>query len=652
MALWTKRRRRAAAKRRTAAKRRRSPLGRLVNWGGTALIWLALGFAAVVVWYGYDIPDIARLEAKLEREPRITLVAYDGREIASFGGRYGRPVPLAELPRHLVDAVIATEDRRFRRHFGIDLVGLGRAAYANLRAGRIVQGGSTITQQLAKNVWLTPERTIRRKAQELLLALWLERRFTKDRILELYLNRVYLGAGTYGVEAAARRYFAKSARRLTLAESAMLAGLLKAPSYYAPTVDLKRAQDRAAQVLENMTRAGVVDPAAAAAARRNPARLATGRRKATSARYFADWAVERVASFVGPAAGDLVVVTTLDLDLQLAAERAVEEVLAREGKRAGAGQAALLALSPEGAVRAMVGGRSYAASQYNRATAARRQPGSAFKLFVYLAGLEAGFRPDDRWRDRPIDIDGWRPRNYSGRYVGEVTLREAFARSINSVAVQVAEKVGRRKVIEAARRLGISGRLAPHPSLALGASEVSLLELSAAYATVANGGKGIIPHGILEIRDAAGRVLYLRRGGGPGRVIGRREAARLNDMLIETVRTGTGKAARLDRPAAGKTGTSQDYRDAWFIGYTPNLVAGVWTGNDDAAPMNKVTGGGLPARIWRRFMVAALAGTPKIAFAPAPPESRTLWDKIVATFGSGLRSSSRGPSAPERKEFP
>ncbi len=627
--------------------RRRSVVGWLVNWGGTLAIWGVIAVAGLVTYYGYDLPDISRLEEGLKRAPRITLVSRGGVELASFGGLYGTPVALTELPPYLAQAVVATEDRRFYRHFGVDMIGLARAMYSNLRAGRVVQGGSTITQQLAKNLWLTPERTIRRKVQELLLALWLEQRFGKDRILSMYLNRVYLGAGTYGVEAAAQRYFGKSARRVSLAEAAMLAGLLKAPTRYAPTNDLKRAQGRASVVLDKMVEAGFIDEAQAAAARRRPARLAGFSRRARNTGYFTDWIVERIASYVGPTDRDLVVVTTLDLRFQLAAEQVVEKALEKEGKRSRVGQGALLAMGPDGSVRAMVGGRSYAASQYNRAVVARRQPGSAFKLFVYLAGLEAGFRPDDTWRDQPIDVNGWKPRNYGGKYRGVVTMREALSRSINTVAVAVSEKAGRGRVIEAARRLGIESPLPPNPSLALGTAEVTLLELVSAYATLPNGGRGVIPHGIVEIRDAGGATIYRRSGGGPGQVIDPANVAMLNDMLGTVMTSGTGKAARLDRPAAGKTGTSQDSRDAWFIGYTPELVAGVWFGNDDASPMRRVTGGGLPARTWKAFMTRVLAGVPVARLeteAPSPVaiETRSLWQKILETFGGGVKSRDGG----------
>ncbi len=599
--------------------RARRVVGRALKWLLVVAIWAGVAAAAVVAWYASDLPDLSRLGGR-ERAPSVTLLAADGTTLAVFGDLYAAPVPASALPAYMREAVLAIEDRRFYRHFGLDPVALIRAAVANLRAGRVVQGGSTLTQQLAKNVFLTPERTLKRKVQEVLVALWLERKFTKDEILSIYLNRVYFGAGAYGIEAAARRYFGVSARRLTLAQSAMLAGLLKAPSRYAPTRDLARAQARARQVLDAMAAAGFITPAQAEAAKRHPATLAARTRRAgAGARYFADWVLDKVAGYAGPGAGDLVVRTTLDPALQGAAEEAVAWALRGEGRRRGASQAALVALAPDGAVEAMVGGRDYAKSQFNRATQALRQPGSAFKLFVYLAALEAGMRPDDIVVDAPLTVDGWRPRNYDGRYAGPVTLRAALARSLNTVAVRVSERVGRSRVAALARRLGVTAPLREDPSLALGASEVSLIELTAAYATLINQGDGVWAYGITEIRTKDGKVLYRRQGSGPGRVVAETPLRMMVDMLSGVIRDGTGRAAALPWPAAGKTGTSQDSRDAWFIGFTRGLAAGVWVGNDDGAPMKGVTGGGLPARLWKRFMSAALAGTtPRPILDPAP----------------------------------
>ncbi len=576
---------------------------RWVRWSLIAGIWGFVLVGAVLAWYATDLPDIEGL-AKATRQPSISLLAADGTPIASSGEVYGRMVTVAQLPPALPNAVLAVEDRRFYQHWGIDLRGLARALWINLKAGEVVQGGSTVTQQLAKVLFLTPERTVRRKVQEALLALWLETRFSKDEILSLYLNRVYLGSGTYGVDAAARRYFDKPATEVTVYEAAQLAGLLKAPSRYNPVSDYERAGARTRVVLSAMVEAGFLTRAQALealASQPGQPRLANLR-----ARYYADWVIGQIKDYVGRIDSDLTVVTTLDPRLQAIAEDELVAMLAGEGVERGAGQAAFVALSPDGAIRAMVGGRDYGESQFNRSVQALRQPGSAFKAFVYLAAMEAGRRPDDRMSDAPVAIGDWQPRNYADRYFGEVTLREAFARSLNSVAVRLTEQLGPERVAEAARRLGITSDLEVAPSLALGASEVTLLELTSAYATFANRGHGVWPYGILEIRDATGYVIYRRRGGGLSPLVSAYNVDQMTDLMTASVEWGTGKAAQIGHPAAGKTGTSQEFRDAWFVGFTRDLVAGAWLGNDDGTPMKGVTGGGLPAKLWARFMAQAL----------------------------------------------
>jgi penicillin-binding protein 1A len=593
-------------------------LGHLIYWLVVLTVWGVIAAMGVIVWYAYDLPSVDKLSA-IQRKPSLTLLDYKGRRIARFGDVYGEVVQLSQLPSHLPGAVVATEDRRFYSHFGIDPIGLVRAMVYNIAAGRIVQGGSTISQQLAKNVFLTHQRTLKRKVQEFLLALWLEANFSKQQILTLYLNRVYLGAGAYGVDAAARRYFNKPAARVNLAEAAMLAGLLKAPSRLAPTRDLKAARARAAVVLNSMLGAGYIDAAAAQGAKARPAALRRRRgggangKGARPARYFADWTLDRLTDYLGPTERNLVIKTTLDRDMQAAAEAAMARLFAGPAAKLKIGQGALLAMAPDGAVRAMVGGRDYGKSQYNRATQARRQPGSAFKPVVYLAGLEAGLRPDTIFMDKPVTVDGWSPRNYAGKYRGRINYSQALAYSSNSVAVQVMERVGRDKVVATARRLGLTTPIPRHPSIALGAAEVGLLQLTTLYAGLANQGRGALPHGILEVRDDQGNLLYRRRGSGRGQVARPRHVAALNRMLAGAIENGTGRAARLGRPAAGKTGTSQDYRDAWFLGYTRQLVAGVWLGNDNGAPMRRVTGGGAPARLWKDFMTRAHKGLPILA---------------------------------------
>ncbi len=596
---------------------RRRWLGFLFKWTLVLALWVLIAGATALAWFAYDLPDVSSIN-RFDRRPSLTFVAGDGSVVATYGDLYAGAIDRRDLPAHVIQAVLATEDRRFYQHFGLDVFGLVRAAWINFRAGRVVQGGSTISQQLAKNVFLTHERTLKRKVQEVMLALWLERQFTKDQILTIYLNRVYLGAGTYGIEAASRRYFGKSARQLSRHEGAVIAGLLKAPSRYAPTSDLRLARDRAAEVLGNMVEAGFLRPEEAEAARRDPLRLGAGVAGAKGARYFADWLLDQVPGFVGIVDRDLVIVTTLDARLQRVAESELAQILERDGARGRAEQGALVALGHDGAVRAMVGGRDYAESQFNRATAAMRQPGSAFKPFVYLAAIEAGIGPDERISDAAITIGNYSPRNFDDRLQGEITLRDALARSVNTATVRLAQRVGIERVIAVARRVGLTSELRRDFATALGASEVTLIELSAAFAPFANGGTAVLPYAIAEIRDASGGVIYRRAGSGAGRVISRQALVQMTDMLSAVVQRGTGRAAAFDRPAAGKTGTSQDYRDAWFVGFTADLVTGVWFGNDDGQPMERVTGGGLAARLWRAFMLEAHTGLPVRPLAGAP----------------------------------
>jgi penicillin-binding protein 1A len=605
-----------------AAKRRRKRGGRDAEAAqqrtGRALFWFLLRwFAVVLVWVGvlvagmtaYLLKTLPDTDAwmRFDHRDSVSIRAGDGAVIATFGTVPGENLHLADLPKGLIDAVIATEDRRFYHHHGIDPVGLARAVRADLEAGAIVQGGSTITQQLAKNAFLTPDRTFLRKAQEVALALWLERHYTKDQILETYFNRVYFGASAYGVDAAARRYFGKSARRLDLPESAILAGLPRAPARYSPINDPAAARARARQVLANMVEAGFLSPAAAAQAAASLAHLPMAPVVRAGGRYFADWVQDQIAG--AGYHGNLTVATTLDPRLQALAEAAVGRILARDGARLHVTEAALVAMTPDGAIKAMVGGRDYGASPFNRVTQAVRPPGSAFKLFVYLAALEQGYRPGDLFFDGPVSIHGWQPRDFEPGYRGDVTMSEAVAQSLNTVAAQVADKVGLDKVIDAARRLGITTPLEPDPSLALGTGGVTLLDLTSAYAVMDHGGATARAFGIETVRDSAGTLLVARRGDDE-QVTDSDKAAAMTGMLEGVISHGTGRAAAIGRPAAGKTGTTSDFRDALFIGYTPDLVAGVWFGNDDDTPMRHVTGGSLPAEAWHDFMGAALRGTP------------------------------------------
>jgi penicillin-binding protein 1A len=607
---------------------------RIAKWTAVTAIW---GFVVAVVglaWIAWDLPDIDSLapSAADTRRQAVTLVAADGSPLASYGDLWGKRLAVGALPRHLTLAVMAIEDRKFYEHPGIDPRGILRAAVANLRAGRIAQGGSTLTQQLAKNLFLTPERSIERKLKEMVLALLLERRFSKDEILTIYLNRVYLGAGTYGVEAAAQRYFGRSAREIGVYEAALLAGLLKAPSRFNPRSDPNAARARTRVVLAAMVDAGYLERNAAdAAIRKGEANLVDGGRAfGGSARYFTDWTLESASGYAGTSADDLTVVTTLDPRLQAFADKAATRAAA-VGLQIG-----LVAMTPHGAVRAMIGGADYRDSQFNRATQARRQPGSAFKPIVYLPALEAGMTPQTWVADAPVTVAGWSPENFSRRFRGMVTLRDGMAQSLNTVAVRVAENVGRERVARAARRLGITTELTPHPSLSLGASEVTLLELTAAYAVFANGGVGVVPYGLREVRAGGKPIFRAGTTGGPGRIVDPATAAAMSEMLTAVIREGTGRAARLDRPAAGKTGTSQEFRDAWFVGYTTDLVAGVWVGHDDGAPLRidgkPVSGSGLPAVLWRDFMAAAHQGRPQRDFETVV---RDLKRSIVGTLERG-----------------
>ena len=605
----------APPRRARAEKRQRSSgrslIGSLFYWTLVLGLWVAIGIGGLLFYFAMTLPDTSGLY-DVAHTPSLSILAADGETLSHRGDLLGGRVALSDLPSYLPEAVIATEDERFYWHFGIDPIGLARAFYQNYRAGTVVQGGSTITQQLAKNVFLKPDRTIQRKIKEMLLAIWLEARYSKDQILTLYLNRVYFGGGAYGVEGASERYFKKSARELTLSEAAMLAGLLKAPSHYSPTNDLALARSRARIVLDNMVRAGYITTAQAAAANAHPASL-EGYSASGSINYFVDWVADVLPGFAGEPNTDLVVRTTIDPNMQRAAEEVVAKVMASEGTKVRASQVALVAMTPDGAVRAMVGGRSYAESQFNRAVQARRQPGSAFKPFVYLTAMEHGLTPDTIRVDRPISYGGWSPSNYSGRFDGEMTLRHALAESVNTVAVQVAQEVGVQNIIRTAHRLGIQETLPANLSLALGTCDVNLLELTAAYAAFANGGYGVIPHGIDEVLTRDGDQLYRRSGSGLGNVMTEQALSEMNYMMKTVLQKGTGRKAALeDRPAAGKTGTSQDYRDAWFIGFTHDLVVGVWVGNDNRAPMKKVTGGGLPGTIWHDFMVRTQSGLPVV----------------------------------------
>jgi penicillin-binding protein 1A len=602
---------RASAARRS--KRRghsgRSAFGRLVYWCFVLGVWGVIGVAGLFAYYASQLPPIDQL-AVPKRPPNIAILADDGALLANRGDTGGAAVHLSELPPYLPKAFIAIEDRRFYSHVGIDPIGIGRALARDILHRGGTEGGSTLTQQLAKNLFLTQERTLSRKIQEAILALWLERKYSKDQILELYLNRVYFGSGAYGVEAAAQKYFGKSAKFVTLSEAAVLAGLMKSPTKLAPNHNLEAANARAAQVITAMAEQGHITEAMAKLALAKPADVVK-EKGAGSLNYAADYVMDQLDDTVGAIDEDIVVTTTLDEHMQAAAERALTDELNAKGDKMGVSQGALVALDPNGGVKALVGGRNYADSQFNRATSAKRQPGSAFKPFVYLSALEKGLTPDTVRDDAPITVKGWSPENYSREYFGPVTLTKALSLSLNTVAVRLGLEVGPKTVVRTAHRLGVSSDLEPNASIALGTSEVTPLELVTAYAAFANGGIGVQAHVIAKVRTANGKLLYTRKNASFGRVIEPQYVSMMNTMMEETLLTGTAHKAELPGwQAAGKTGTSQEWRDAWFVGYTSYLVAGVWLGNDDGSPTKKTSGGNLPVEIWSRFMNAALQGVP------------------------------------------
>jgi penicillin-binding protein 1A len=598
---------------------------------------VCIGIACALIYYTVIIPDPWTLRQK-ERPPIVRIVDRNGAVLAERGGAEAY-VSLDALPQHLVDAVVATEDRRFFEHWGLDPAGLARAGLANLQAGRVVQGGSTLTQQLAKNLFLSSTRTFGRKLEELVLALWLEVRLSKRDILEIYLNRVYFGGAAYGVETAAQRFFGKPASQLTLPESAMLAGLLKAPSKFSPASNPGLARERARHVLGKMVEAGLLAAAEGEEAARSPIRFADTlhQRDTTGVEYAVDAVLERLPALAGSEDAELIVETTIDAALQRRAQTIVHDLIAGEGRAANANQAGLALLDMQGGMRVLVGGRSYVDSQFNRALKARRQPGSAFKTFVYLAALESGMRPDSIVQDLPILGAGWSPRNEGGQYRGAVSLRDGLALSMNAAAARLNMKVGSPRTAAVARRLGIQSQLRLDASLALGTSEVTLSELTGAYGVLANGGHALIPHIITRVRTSSGRVIYERPDEPAEVLVAPAQVGAMNDMLNAVLVTGTGKRAALPRhPAAGKTGTSQDFRDAWFVGYTAHFVAGVWVGNDDRQSMNRVMGGTLPARLWREVMLPAHDGLPPRALPGTVPAG-----SVVAGLNSGSAEAAR-----------
>lgn len=621
---------------------------RIVYWCIVLGIWAGIGVTGLVVYYGSRMPS-ASTWAIPDRPPNVKITAVDGSVIANRGTTGGEALALEDMSPYIPEAIVAIEDRRFYSHFGVDPLGLARAFVTNVTTGHMVQGGSTLTQQLAKNLFLSPERTLERKVQEVLLALWLEQKYTKDQILAMYLNRVFFGSNAYGVEAASRRYFNKSARDVNLGEAALLAGLVKAPSRLSPARDPEAANARAQVVLQAMLDQGYISgDEVKTAMSQTPAKAK--RYWSGAGHYVADMVMDELPGLIGDVKEDVVVDTTIDKGLERRAEQSLADLLNKDGAKLDASQAALVSLDGTGAIRALVGGRDYADSQFNRAVKAKRQPGSSFKPFVYAAALEKGLTPFSVFNDAPIRIGDWTPENYEKKYNGEVTLATALAKSLNTVAAQLVMYDGPDQVIKLAHRLGIESELQPNASIALGTSEVSLMELTGAYAAFMNGGYKATPHVIRRVTTADGsKVLYENTYDSPPRVLSETIAANMNAMMMGVIDQGTGRSAKLPGwQAAGKTGTTQNSRDALFVGFTSNLTTGVWFGNDDGKPMKKVTGGGLPARAWQEFMIAAHKG-----LSPAPLFGSGQFMSDPGTLnGSGQPMASAEPGMQEPAQEP
>lgn len=611
---------------RSKVKKKKSSFWKVFFKFSLTVCFLGLvSLGGIIAYYASFLPPIDQISMP-KRPPNVSILASNGTLLANRGEMGGGSVKIEDLPPYVPNAFIAIEDRRFRSHFGIDPKGIIRAIYTNIRRGGVsMQGGSTLTQQLAKNIFLTQERTLSRKIQEAILAIWLEYKFSKDEILQFYMNRVYFGAGAYGIEAASRRYFNKPAVHLSLSEAAVLAGLVQSPSRLAPTRNPKGAQARALQVLSALEENKLAPKRMIDIARRKPAQTAKGVESAT-ANYAADYVMDVLDDFIGTVEEDIIVYTTIDSSMQSLAENAVRQELNEKGAQYKVSQGALVSMTPDGAIKAIVGGKDYSQSQFNRATIARRQPGSSFKPFVYLTAIDYGVQPEDIREDAPIKVGKWKPENYSRTFFGPVTVRESLALSLNTVAVRLCLEVTPKNVVTTARRLGISSPLTPNASISLGTSEVTPLELTAAYSTFANGGQGIVPYVILEVSTPGNKVIYKKDSIlSFGQVISPSSLSKMNDMLNAAFEIGTAKKANIPGwQAGGKTGTSQNWRDAWFIGFTGTLVTGVWVGNDDSSPTNRASGSNIPLNIWKRFMSEALKSMKPVPLPGGPWKKERL----------------------------
>ena len=576
-----------------------------------AVLGLLALVVAVAVATAY-LPSYNELTKRSDLGQMIRVRAANGQVLLSLGPSFGKWLPYDQIPPEMRAAIISTEDRRFRSHIGVDPIGIARSIEVRISSGQWRQGGSTITQQLARNIFLTNNRTFVRKVKEGILALALERKFTKDQILELYLNRVYFGGGAYGIDAASRKFFGHGANHLSLGEAAIIAGLVKAPSNYSPTADVEAARDRSGVVLQTMARNGFITPEEAAAA--NPADVRIQQTtNNNSVRYFTDWALPQLDTLIDQTTDPIDVWTTLDPGMQVAADKAIR-ANAPDGAQGG-----LVAIDRDGAVRALVGGKDYVSSIYDRATQAERQPGSAFKIFVYLSALESGMKPTDTIVDEPVTINGWSPRNAERENLGPVSLREAFARSINTVSAKIGQQVGFSTIADMARRFGITTPISTYPSMVLGSSDVRLIEMTRALASVANNGVAVTPYGIRRVVTADGRLLYQHDNDESRVLVAPWVSAEMMDLLQSAVLSGTGRAAQIGRPVAGKTGTTTANKDGWFIGYSSGLTTGVWMGRDDAKPVPGLQGGTAPARAFHDFMSVAVANRPVEQFQTQVP---------------------------------
>jgi penicillin-binding protein 1A len=565
-----------------------------------------VGLIALVVAVGVAMSSLPNYQELVRRDDlgqMIRVRSADGTVLVSLGPSFGEWLPYSQIPPVMRNAMIAVEDRRFRSHLGVDPIGIARGVYVGIARGGRVRGVSTIAQQLARNIFLTNKRTYARKLREGILALAIEQRFTKDQVLELYLNRVYFGGGAYGIDAASRRFFGHSAQDLSLSEAAIIAGLVKAPSNYSPTADAEAAKSRAAVVLRLMQDQGYITAVEAASAEPADVKLVPTP-KQNSVRYFTDWVLPQLDTLIDETVEPIDVWTTLDVNMQRAADQAIN------ANTPGGAQGALVSLDRDGAVRAMVGGRDYVSSIYNRATQATRQPGSAFKLFVYLSAIEAGHRPDDTVVDEPVNINGWRPRNNDRVYRGPITIRQAFAGSINTISAKLGQEVGFRTVADMAQRFGITTEVNTHPSMVLGTSDVRLIDMTRAFASVASKGIAVVPYGIRKVTTAKGELIYQQQTGEARTLVAPWVAAQMTDLLQTAVLTGTGRAAQIGRPVAGKTGTTTANKDGWFIGFSSGITTGVWMGRDDARPIPGLQGGRAPAAAFHAFMVRAVANRP------------------------------------------